>query len=157
MKKWPTITNSPLRMLKFPVGAIPVVVENTWIKNNTGVALEKGTVPPPFPGKFPVKKWPMITMSRFPGSVRRAVRNLINSLKIYFLKITKILVNSPLPPPLLIGASVIPPYPSLENHLWLCCCEIFLYLLQNILIVVFILLFVSYLRKNIGYTKNSYM
>ena len=29
-------------MSKFPVVAIPAVAENTWIKNNMGVALEKG-------------------------------------------------------------------------------------------------------------------
>jgi len=43
-----------------------------------GVALEKGTVPPTFLGKFPVKKLAMITksplrMSRFPVGLRRAI------------------------------------------------------------------------------------
>ena len=141
VKKWPTITNSQLRMSKFPAVAIPAVAVNTWINNNMGVALKK-------------------ELSRPLSQENSRWRNVLwlQSPLWDFLKITKILgLIPPYPPPLLIGTSVIPPCPSLENHLWLCCCEIFLYLLQNILIFVFILLFVSYLRKNIGYTKNSYM
>jgi len=133
--------------LQSPLWGCQDSLKNTRI-NNMGVA-EKRNCPAPFLRNYHWLKFPIEDVNMPCG---------YNSIKIYFLKITKILgLIPPYPPPLLIGTSVIPPCPSLENHLWLCCCEIFLYLLQNILIFVFILRFVSYLRKNIGYTKNSYM
>ena len=89
MKKYPMITKSPLRMSRFPVGVRRIVVKNTRI-NNMGVA-EKRNCPAPFLRNYHQLKFPIEDVNMPCG---------YNSIKIYFLKITKILgLIPPYPPP----------------------------------------------------------